>query len=99
MDSVKILNAVFKVTHILLRLKSYSEFVFNSVSFIIFKIIIFSTSFDCYCTGCSKALFTHSRFSLRFTTIHPDFSWSEKSGWTGMNRGEKWKYSMSLRFQ
>ena len=23
---------------------------------------------------------THSRFSLRFTTIHPDFSWSEKSG-------------------
>ena len=46
-----------------------------------------------------KAPFTYSRFSLRFTTIHPDFSWSEKSGWTGMNRGEKWKYSMSLPFQ
>ena len=49
--------------------------------------------------NCCKAPFTHSRFSLRFTTIHPDFSWSEKSGWTGMNRGEKWKYSVSLRFQ
>ena len=36
-----------------------------------------------------KDPFTHSRFSLRFTTIHPDFSWSEKSGWIGMNRGEK----------
>ena len=46
-----------------------------------------------------KAPFTHSRFSLRFTTIHPDFSWSEKSGWIGMNHGEKWKYSVSLRFQ
>ena len=33
-----------------------------------------------------------------FSTIHPDFSWSEKSGWIRMNRGEKWKYSVSLRF-
>ena len=34
-----------------------------------------------------------------FTTIHPDFSWSEKSGWIGMKHGKKWKYSVSLRFQ
>ena len=39
--------------------------------------------------GFVKAPFTHSRFPLRFTTIHPGFSWSEKSGWIVVNRGEK----------
>ena len=31
--------------------------------------------------------------SPRFT---PDFSWSEKSGWIGMNRAEKWKYAVRM---
>ena len=62
--------------------------------------IIADVSIECR-SKCVCALRSVYTFTI-FSTIHhdsPRFLLSENSGWIGINRDEKWKYSVSLRFQ